>query len=162
MSVEKYNQQCKLLNAKHSLAYWAGTISQMGDFDLIIKIIDGIFNRELIDRSDEVGVQIADNDAYEIINRKLIETGVPIDQIAIKLLQINATDLLFNLTELIGKRAKLDEIGLMIMFYESQSSDLNDEKTLRYLKLLKKTLNNHDQIIKSEEEIKAKVESIFE
>lgn len=162
MALENNCQQCQLIDARRSLTEWAGEISKMNDYSTIIRIVDSIFNRKLIDNNITKGVHIDDAVAYEVINLKLIQTGVPIDEIAIKLLEIGASELLYNLIDLVLNRAKLHEIGLMISFLRKNSNELDYLNTRKYLKLLSAVLKNIDQIQSEEAMVRAKVDEIWD
>lgn len=142
----KNPQVCQASVIRHSLAYWAGEVTEMIEIAEIMKLLETIFKRNLIDRSDAQSVQISDLDAYKQINTHLLEMGFPVDEIAQDYLERNLLELFNNLIDITVQRRNLDELGLLLILLDTKRELLPD-KYLRnyYLSLIKTTIvQEHD------------------
>lgn len=116
--------QCGEYTISLSLARWLERITDEMDFSIIIKLLDGMFNEGLIDRSEDETVQIDEVDAYSLIIQHLLSTGTSIEVIMKELHRIKAKDLLIKFLELILERKKLDELEFARLFLNGTARDL--------------------------------------
>jgi hypothetical protein len=160
---EKNAQQCQTIKASHSLAFWVGEVLEHHEIGIIMSQLDAIFNRGLIDGSDNEKVQIPDRDAYRMINRHLIDSGFPVDEIARDLLERNLMQLLDDFINLVIERKKLYELGLLRILLNGKQ-DLIPDKRLRdyYLALIQITIEEEDKSIKLSTKVQSLVDNLWE
>ncbi len=135
---------CQGIGYKHSLAYWAGEITEMTEIAKIMELLETIYKRSLIDRSDAQSVQTSDSEAHKQINTHLLEMRFPADEIAQDYLERNLFELFNNLIEIAVQRRNLHELGLLIILLNTKRELLPDKRLRNYYLSLIKTTIAHD------------------
>ncbi len=155
-------QHCGEIKISRSLADWFEEITNTTSFTEITDLLDRLFNKGLIDRSDSQSVYISDEDAYTQINEQLISTDTSVDDIAEVLHKKELYDLLYNLVDIVVKRKSSRELLSMKFFFNLKIDELGKKISELYLGLIQRALDDLDKIKTTTAKLRARVEDTLQ